>query len=135
PFCSVIVPTYRRPSQLRECLAALAELDYPRGRFEVIVVADGGGVSPEALAETLGERVRATLLSGPRAGPAAARNAGAARARGELLAFTDDDCRPARSWLRRLAERHLEQPERALGGHTVNALAENVFSAASQLVI
>ena len=38
---SVIVPTYSRPAALSECLTALAALDYPPERFEVIVVDDG----------------------------------------------------------------------------------------------
>jgi len=41
PFFSVIIPTYQRPLQLATCLQALAKLDYPRERFEVIVVDDG----------------------------------------------------------------------------------------------
>jgi glycosyltransferase involved in cell wall biosynthesis len=131
PFCSIIVPTHRRPAQLGDCLTALAALDYPRERYEVIVVDDGGGAVPAAISGL----ADATLVARPRAGPAAARNAGAARAHGELLVFTDDDCRPHPDWLRRLAERHLAEPRLALGGRTLNALTNNVFSATSQLII
>ena len=41
PYFSVIIPTHARPDRLAACLEALANLDYPRDRFEVIVVDDG----------------------------------------------------------------------------------------------
>ncbi len=41
PEFSIIVPTFNRPTQLAACLTALARLDYPRDRFEVVVVDDG----------------------------------------------------------------------------------------------
>ncbi|MGZ8695942.1 MAG: glycosyltransferase [Gaiellaceae bacterium] len=135
PYCSLIVPTYRRPRQLAECLESLADLDYPCDRFEVIVVDDGGGVSLEPVLERFRGELRLSLLVTDHGGPAAARNAAAARARGELLVFTDDDCRPAPSWLRLLAMRYRSEPRSAFGGHTVNALVEDPYSSTSQLVI
>lgn len=41
PSISVIIPTFNRPDKLSACLGALAKLDYPRNRFEVVVVDDG----------------------------------------------------------------------------------------------
>jgi GT2 family glycosyltransferase len=135
PFCSIIVPTYRRPPRLAQCLEALARLDYPRERFEVIVVDDGGGAPLDHVVAPYRDRLDVTLLTRPHAGPAAARNAGAARARGELLVFTDDDCRPAPTWLRHLAERFAAAPDRAFGGRTINALSDNPYSSTAQLII
>jgi GT2 family glycosyltransferase len=135
PFCSIVVPTRGRPEQLRECLDALAALDYPADLYEVVVVDDGGDSPLEAAVGPFRDRIPLSLLRREHGGPAAARNAGAARARGSLLAFTDDDCRPSPQWLRRLAEHHVLEPDVALGGHTVNALHRNPFSAASQLII
>jgi len=135
PFCSIVVPTHARPAQLRECLAALAELDYPREQLEVIVVDDGGGIPLEPVLEPFRDRIELTLLSQHQAGPGAARNTGVERAGGELLAFTDDDCRPERDWLRRLAKRYIAEPERGFGGRTINVLMENPFSSANQLLI
>jgi glycosyltransferase involved in cell wall biosynthesis len=42
---SIIVPTYERPRQLSQLLNSLARLEYDAGRYEVIVVDDGGSVS------------------------------------------------------------------------------------------
>ena len=136
PLLSVIVPTRNRPAQLAECLQSLASLDYPRERFEVIVVQDGGAESlVESIAASLRHRLDLKVVAQPHAGPASARNAGAARARGELLVFTDDDCRPIAGWLRAFAARFAAAPTGAVGGRTVNALPGNVYSTASQLLI
>ena len=135
PACSVVVPTYDRPEALRACLESLARLDYPRERYQVIVVDDGGLAPLGPVTEPFHDRLRLDLVEQTRRGPGAARNAGAARAEGELLAFTDDDCRPRPDWLRRLAGRFRVRPEEGAGGRTVNVLARNRYSAAAQLVV
>jgi len=131
---SIVVPTYNRPHVLEGCLSALAALDYAPGRFEVVVVDDGGGEPLDAIAARCRERLNLQLVRQPNAGPAAARNRGVAAARGTWLAFTDDDCRPAADWLRALAQRLAERPDCVIGGHTRNGLGENLCSATSQLI-
>lgn len=135
PVFSIVVPTHARPRQLHACLSALAALDYPRRRFEVIVVDDGSEAPPEEIVERFGDRIDIRLVTQSHAGPAAARNTGARWARGEFLAFTDDDCAPAPDWLTELAARFAIAPDHALGGRTLNGLPENPFSSASQLLI
>ena len=131
PTFSVVIPTYRRPERLAGCLRSLEALDYPRDRFEVIVVDDGGGLSRPSLRAPLD----VVLLTQPHAGPATARNTGAATARGAYLAFTDDDCRPDPAWLQAMAARVAEAPDHAIGGRTINGLPDNPFSTASQLLV
>ena len=135
PFFSIIVATYNRPTQLGECLESFACLDYPRPCFEVIVVDDGSQTPLEAVVMPFTDRLDVTLLRQANAGPGIARNAGAARARGQFLAFTDDDCRPADDWLRILALRFRAEPDRAVGGRTVNALPANLYATASQVLV
>lgn len=135
PSFSIIIPTYARPQQLAACLDAVDCLDYPRDRFEVIVVDDGSPSPLEAVVAPYQETLDVTLLRQPNSGPGIARNTGAARARGEFLAFTDDDCAPAAGWLRGLAARFRENPIQAVGGRTVNGLPDNLYSVASQLLV
>ena len=137
PTFSVVVPTYKRPDRLAACLDALAALRYPTDRYEVIVV-DDGTRPPESVSEvvaTRADRLRVRLLTQEHAGPAAARNAGAAGATGEFLAFTDDDCRPRSGWLEALAAAFENAPRDVLGGHTENAFPENACSTASQVLV
>ncbi len=135
PTFSIIVPTYDRPRQLADCLEALAHLAYPRAGFEVLVVDDGSPRSPAEIVAGFAGRLPVTLLGQDNAGPAAARNLGAERARGRFLAFTDDDCTVAGDWLERLAARLTGDGAQAVGGHTVNALEDNPYAAASQLIV
>jgi GT2 family glycosyltransferase len=129
---SVIVPAHARPGPLAACLDALARQDYAADRFEVIVVDDGSDPPLEPVA-TNGPRVR--WLRQAHAGPAAARNSGAAAAAGEVLAFTDDDCRPAAGWLSALAAGLAGRTDTAVGGRTLNALRDDPYAAAGQLLM
>jgi glycosyltransferase involved in cell wall biosynthesis len=136
PFFSIIVPTYERPAQLLTCLQALVRLDYPRDRFEVIVVDDGGNCRTlGSVIEQFRGQLDVRLVAQKNTGPAGARNFGAAHARGEFLAFTDDDCAPDHAWLRSLATYFAQTPDRLVGGRTLNALSLNPYAETSQMII
>jgi len=135
PFFSIIVPTYRRTQQLATCLAALAKLEYPGDHFEVIVVDDGGGGALDAVVAPVKGSLSVTLLRQSHVGPSGARNAGAAKAKGEYLVFTADDCMPAENWLSTLATRVVAEPDSAVGGAIINALPDNRYSTATHLLI
>jgi glycosyltransferase involved in cell wall biosynthesis len=135
PGFSVVVPTLDRPQRLARCLEALAAVHPPSGGFEAIVVDDGGRTPLGPIVGAMGSRLDARLRVVPHGGPAAARNAGAAEARGRVLAFTDDDCRPEPGWLTAFEAALGREPQAIVGGRTVNGLPENTFSAASQALV
>lgn len=135
PNFSIVIPTYNRPAQLAACLEACARFDYPRDRFEVIAVDDGGTTPLDAVVARFHGVLTLKLLRQENAGPAAARNRGASEAGGDFLAFTDDDCSPDPKWLQALAAQFVASPDGAVGGHTRNALTHNLYSTASQLLI
>jgi glycosyltransferase involved in cell wall biosynthesis len=135
PFFSVIIPTYNRPESLSVCLESIVCLNYPRDLFEVLVVDDGSEISAEGIVDSMRDRLDARLLRQLNNGPAAARNNGAAAARGAFLAFTDDDCQPAPDWLASLAARLNTAPGCMVGGRTVNLLEESIYAVATQLVV
>ncbi len=135
PRISVVIPAYARPQRLAACLQALAASDFPKADFEVVVVDDG---SPEPLAphvEQYRPALALTVLRQANAGPAAARNAGAAAASGALLAFTDDDCLPEPGWIGALAAALEQAPDALAGGAVLNALPGNIFATASQELV
>jgi glycosyltransferase involved in cell wall biosynthesis len=135
PLFSIVIPTYSRPEALARCLRALGELDYPPARHEVIVVDDGSEGPSRHRIEAVCAETGARLVRTPHSGPAAARNTGSAHARGDYLAFVDDDCEPAPDWLARLAARFADEPDAAIGGRTLNGLPTNPYSTASQLLL
>lgn len=134
-FISVVLTTYSRPAALRRALEAVAELRPPKGGFEVVVVDDGSPEPVEGIVDEYSGRLRVRLVRQENGGCARARNAGAARARGEYLVFLDDDCTPPQWWLQRLEQAFEQDPGAMIGGRQVNILHENRFSAASQLLV
>lgn len=95
PRISVLIPVYRDWDRLRDCLAALAVQSWPPDDFEIIAVNNDQAPPPAGFVLPAG----VTLLHEPHGHSYAARNAGLAVARGEVLAFTDADCRPEPDWL------------------------------------
>ena len=96
PRLSVIVPVWRHWHLLPGLLDCLAAQDPVPGGFEVLVVNNEAPAPPPAGLTLPGF---ARLVEGPAPGAYAARNAGAAAARGAWLVFTDADCRPDPGWL------------------------------------
>lgn len=99
PFISVVVPTCHRNDLLAKCLDCLApgkqRLD--SAEYEVIVSDDGRHSTAQAMIERDYAWVR--WEAGPKDGPAANRNNGARKGRGQWVTFTDDDCLPDAGWL------------------------------------
>jgi len=102
---TVVIPTYKRPNLLMDCLQCLAQQHFERDAFEVIVVSDG----PDLLTKQVVVSWKHTGLLDieyipldSKRGPAAARNLGWKMADGALIAFTDDDTRPDPGWLQGL---------------------------------
>ncbi|GGL70059.1 hypothetical protein GCM10010840_05120 [Deinococcus aerolatus] len=90
PLISVVIPTYRRPDLLlRRGLGSALAQSYPN--LEVLVVMDGPDPETAAALATV-QDPRLRLLTLPHnQGPSAARNHGVQHARGEWIAFLDDD--------------------------------------------
>jgi glycosyltransferase involved in cell wall biosynthesis len=92
---SVVLPTYNRRARLARVLAGLDRQDADPSSFEVVVVDDGSTDDTRSwLAEHQKRAYSITAVHQQNGGPARARNAGVATARGELLLFVDDDVEP-----------------------------------------
>jgi glycosyltransferase involved in cell wall biosynthesis/peptidoglycan/xylan/chitin deacetylase (PgdA/CDA1 family) len=87
---SIVVPTYNRRDVLVESMASLARVER-RWPVELIVVDDGSTDGSAAAARAVPVPFPTRVISQPNRGAAAARNHGAAVARGEVLLFLDDD--------------------------------------------
>lgn len=103
---SVIIATRNRQALLAATLDALADQDWPADGVEVIVADNGSSDgTPDVIARACRRRgaplVRYLFVAEP--GKSAAVNQALAISTGSLIAFTDDDVRPERGWLRHLA--------------------------------
>lgn len=96
---SILVCTYDRPQDLRECLGCLVAQDSPR-RVEIIVVDNNpsSGLTPPVVAEFPG----VVLVCEPRQGLSYARNRGIVASTGEIVVTTDDDATMHSDWLEKL---------------------------------
>lgn len=99
PILSVVIPTYDRIKLLNLCLASLNKQTEDKDSFEVIVVNDG---SQENIKDLLDESINFSLrwLDQKHKGPAAAKNLGIDHAKGEFVAFINDDTFPREDFVR-----------------------------------
>lgn len=147
PDVSVIVPIYNGAADVPQLLECLRSQTYPRDRVEYCLVDNHSGDRTAALLEAAARHEDITihpLCETKIQSSYAARNTGIRAARGQLLAFTDADCRPQPNWLselikpfsnpkigivageiqalqsQRLLERHAEKSETLSQKHTLN---------------
>jgi glycosyltransferase involved in cell wall biosynthesis len=97
---SVVVPAYNEEEHIGACLVALNRQDLPRSDYEIIVVDGDSKDRTREIAAPLADLV--FVQTSPRVG--GARNDGAMRAKGEIVAFTDADCVVPPDWVGRIRD-------------------------------
>ncbi|HWD18824.1 MAG TPA: glycosyltransferase [Verrucomicrobiae bacterium] len=112
PKISVVVACYNAARTLQPCLDSLRALHYPD--YEVIVVDDGSTDITEQVTSLYPDF---RCLRQTHQGLSVARNTGIAAAEGEIIAFTDADCRPDEDWLHYAVGDLLKSPYVGMGGH------------------
>lgn len=106
PDLSVVIAARNAAHTLGDTMKALAAQDLDGLTCEVIVVDNGSTDDTAEVAESYG----ATVVRHATPGPAAARNAGLAVARGAIICVTDADCRPVPGWLEAISRPLREDP-------------------------
>jgi O-antigen biosynthesis protein len=126
PKVSVVVPSYNGERTLKACLDSLQKLNYPD--YEIILVDDGSR-----------DATRQIALANPKVryfhheqnlGLSVARNSGIAAATGEIIAFTDSDCRADEDWLYYLVGSLLSNDFVGMGGPNLFPPEDSLIAAA-----
>lgn len=100
PFVTVAIGTYNRARWLREALKFLTRQDYPLDRYELIIVDNNSNDDTRAVVESFKDAPKPPqYFFEPKQGSSHARNRALAEAKGEFIAFTDDDVLGKETWL------------------------------------
>lgn len=98
PKISVVIPAYNEENTIARCLRSLVEQSVPREQIEIILVDNNCTDNTVKIAETFGS---IHIIHEPTPGVGAARAAGWAVAKGEIIASTDADCAVPKHWLKK----------------------------------
>jgi len=114
PFVSIVIPTTGNVKFIRGLVESVIELDYPKDKFELILIGDKNTDLIEKHSKiAIGNGINTLLIFEPV--PAGQkRNIGSEKAKGDLIAFTDDDTILREDWIRN-AVKHLRQNEEHVG--------------------
>ncbi len=105
---SVVIATYNRKTQLKSCLTAVSRQTFPP--IEIIIVDDASTDGTEEMIANQFPHIKYLRLM-HNGGPAIARNRGVQTAKGDIIAFTDDDCIVPPGWLQQLTAAWEKHPE------------------------
>ena len=122
PLISVVVCSHNGAKTLAECLDALTRMKY--SNCEVFVVNDG---STDRTAEIARGYPGITLINVEHSGLSASRNVGLAAAKGDIVAFVDDDTQPDPHWLFYIADSFLSRDFASVGGPNIVPDGQNAF--------
>ncbi|MBW4682793.1 MAG: glycosyltransferase [Microcoleus vaginatus WJT46-NPBG5] len=121
PEVSVIVPIYNGEADLPDLLNCLRSQTYPTHLVEYLLVDNNSSDGTGTLIAAGGEGFH-HLSENQIQSSYAARNAGIRAATGDILAFTDADCRPNPNWLHSLIQPFVKQNVGIVAGE-IEALA------------
>lgn len=121
PAVSVVVPVLDVADAVGACLESLLAQTYSRADTQIIVVDNG---SRDATRDVVARYPVTLLREDTVRSPYAARNAGLAVARGEIVAFTDGTCVPAADWIERGVDALREHGADLAGGESVFAMSD-----------
>ena len=115
---SVIIPTYNRSEYLRNTIISLQEQNFPKDKYEIVVVDNNSMDNTPQVVEECGENGKKEVIyvKEPNIGLHNARHAGAKAAKGEILAYVDDDVICDKNWLSELIKPYSDPEVGCVGG-------------------
>jgi len=133
---SIIIPTYNRQGLVKNCLESLFNQKISKKIYEIIVIDDGSIDQTQDLIKNLKKKYKnLKYFKQKHSGPAAARNLGIKRSKGEIIAFIDDDCIAKKNWVENIIKAHKKYFLYAgIGGETYNILKNNRIANIRQFI-
>lgn len=127
---SVVVCIYNGERTLSPCIQSLLEQTYPRDSFEIIFVDDGSSdrsaeICREFLEQRSGQAPRLTYAYKENAGLSSARNTGIGLAKGQIIAFIDQDAVAEAQWLEEIVAAFESDPQVGIVGGKINPLNDS----------
>jgi len=124
PLFSVVVPAYNEEKYLSLCLASLVSQNFPKTKYEVIVVDNGSTDKTTQIAK----KYKVRLIKESRKGVVFARQTGFLATRGKIICSTDADCFIPSNWLKKIASTFKKNPDLiAIGGNLDLMHVDNFF--------
>ncbi|MBM3282104.1 MAG: glycosyltransferase family 2 protein [Candidatus Diapherotrites archaeon] len=127
---SVILSAFKRWDLLEKALLRISEQDYPSDKWELIVIDDANARENKEVVDRFSKKIKnCVFISQGHQGAAKARILGFERARGDIIAFTDEDTLPQTNWLSQIKKAFDEHPE-AVGieGKVITDESKPLFS-------
>ncbi|UUA71401.1 glycosyltransferase [Cellvibrio sp. QJXJ] len=112
PFVSIVMPAFNEEKYIELSLIAVMQMDYPKHKLEIIVVDNGSTDKTVEIAKRYADKV----IVHPNVKVGGVRNEGVRQSNGEIIAFIDSDCLPAKGWLRDSLDYMKENSCDAVGG-------------------
>lgn len=108
---SIVIPTYNRKNLLERCLDSLFYQNYPKDKYEIIVVDDGSCDETSTYLSFLSKSFEnLKYIRQDNSGHSVARKAGFLKAKGEIIASLDDDCIPCEGWISTIVDEFENHP-------------------------
>jgi glycosyltransferase involved in cell wall biosynthesis len=122
---SVIIPTYNKKKFLLRALSFLDKQTLPKNLYEVLLIDDGSCYDVEKYVRPYITEGTIRYFKKIHGGPGSARNLGIKHAKGDIVAFTDDDCIIPSDWLKNIHDSFLYNDKMAgIEGKTISFIDE-----------
>lgn len=129
---SVVIITHNRPRLLRNCLPFLINQNYPKNKYEIVIIDDGSIENIEPVVKDFNNTGIVRLIKIKHSGCGAARNYGIKMARNEIIAFANDDYIVDKDWLREINNIFNKDTDMMGARFRRKNISRNFFSLAEQ---
>jgi len=136
PFVSILVPTYNESQVIRKRIENLIDLNYPKDKYEIIVVDSGSTDDTSKIVKEFSERNKNPLVKfveeGERRGKASAINFGKRFAKGEIILVTDANSIFDKNVLREIMPHFKDPKVGAVGGRFIVMNPDDSLASSTQ---